>query len=504
MERGTMVRSLPARPDLAHLKKQAKALVRGGAAAHLTDAQRMVARDYGFSSWTRLKRHVESLSVDPREALVSAVRANDVDAAARLLDRHAELRRVLNDPLPGLSFGATILAPATQAANRDMVDLLVRYGADINAKSHWWAGGFGMLDLCPPEFASFLIERGARLTAYSASRLGRLADLERLIAGDAALVHERGGDGQTPLHVAATVDIARFLVDRGADLDAIDVDHESTAAQYAIRDRQDVASFLIARGARTDILAVSALGDLTRVQKFLDDDPDCVRTTVSAEYFPMRDPEAGGSIYIWTLGANKTAHAIARQFGREDVYRLLMTHTPETLELVLACGFGDGAAVERLLAERPTLAAALTESERLSIVAAAQGNKLETVRLMLAAGWPVDARPSRGGTALHWAAFHGNVAMVRELLRYGPALDVRDGQYQVPPLGWALHGSRNGWHRDAADYAATVDALLSAGAAPVSTAGLDTTDEVLDVLRRHGMDVEPLAERAVDPQVRGL
>ena len=90
-----MPRPLPARPDLAHLKKQAKILVRSGAAPRLAEAQRMVARDYGFASWTQLKRHVETLTVNPVDALVSAVKANDVDAAKRLLENHAELREVL-------------------------------------------------------------------------------------------------------------------------------------------------------------------------------------------------------------------------------------------------------------------------------------------------------------------------------------------------------------------------------------------------------------------------
>jgi ankyrin repeat protein len=498
-----MPRPLPARPDLAHLKKQAKILVRSGAAPRLAEAQRMVARDYGFASWTQLKRHVETLTVNPVDALVSAVKANDVDAAKRLLENHAELREVLNDSLRGLAFGATILNPAVQWANVEMIDLLLRFGADVASKSHWWAGGFGVLDVCTPEFAAALLERGALLTVYSASRLGRVADVERLVTDDPTSVHQRGGDGQTPLHVAATVEVARFLVEHGADVDSLDIDHESTPLQYAIRDRQDVARYLVERGARTDILAASALGDRARVQRFLDEDPDSIRVSVTAEYFPMRDPRAGGSIYIWTLGANKTAHVVAREFGRNDVYRLLMSRTPESLELALACEFGDREAVERMLAARPNLAAALAPSERQSLVAAAERNKTDAVRLMLAAGWPVDTRGPRGATALHWAAWHGNLDMVRAILEFAPSLDVEDGEYRSRPLGWAFHGSENGWNREKGDYAATVDALLSAGARPDSGAGLDASDELLDVLRRHGISTESSAIE-VDEQVRGM
>jgi hypothetical protein len=64
-----MSRHLPARPNLEHLRKQAKDLLpelrRREPAAQLADAQHVIARGYGFASWPKLKAHVESLSVVP-------------------------------------------------------------------------------------------------------------------------------------------------------------------------------------------------------------------------------------------------------------------------------------------------------------------------------------------------------------------------------------------------------------------------------------------------------
>src|SRR5438445_13326781 len=54
-------RPLPDRPDLRHLKNQAKDLFRAGDARSLTDAQFKIARLYGFASWPKLKAHVDSL-----------------------------------------------------------------------------------------------------------------------------------------------------------------------------------------------------------------------------------------------------------------------------------------------------------------------------------------------------------------------------------------------------------------------------------------------------------
>jgi hypothetical protein len=60
-----MTRNLPPHPNLDHLKKQAKALLRKmkqeNFVAKLADAQFAIAREYGFASWPKLKAYVESL-----------------------------------------------------------------------------------------------------------------------------------------------------------------------------------------------------------------------------------------------------------------------------------------------------------------------------------------------------------------------------------------------------------------------------------------------------------
>jgi Glyoxalase superfamily protein len=57
-----MSRDLPPRPHLDHLRKQAKELLQTlqqqDPRSRLADAQHAIARQYGFSSWPRLKAHV--------------------------------------------------------------------------------------------------------------------------------------------------------------------------------------------------------------------------------------------------------------------------------------------------------------------------------------------------------------------------------------------------------------------------------------------------------------
>ena len=459
-----MPRELPEHPSLEHLKKQAKDLLHDGRATQLAEAQRLVARDYGFASWAKLKAHVESFAADPRLAFAAAIKSHDAANVARVLERFPDFKSRLDEPLANAGFGSLPIVAAAEARDRDIVDLLVRSGANIDAVNDWWAGGFGVLDVAAPDMVEFLLDRGATMTAHAAARLGRLENLERIVSADPSAVHKRGGDGQTPLHFASTVDVARYLVEHRADIDARCVDHESTPAQWMIRDRQDVARFLVSQGCRTDILMCSALGDLERVRAHLDADPASIHTAVDRAHFPMRDERAGGTIYQWSLGAFKTPHLIARELGHEQVFELLMSRSPASLRLTTACELGDDATVDALLRENPGIVAHLTEDERRRAALAAELNDTRAVRTLLRAGWPVDALTNQNGaSALHWAGFHGNVAMVKEILRYHPPLELVEKGFGGTPLTWTSYGSVHGYAKNP-DYPATVNALLDAGA----------------------------------------
>ncbi|SPE26083.1 Ankyrin [Candidatus Sulfopaludibacter sp. SbA6] len=511
-----MSRELPEKPNLEHLKKQAKELLRqcqqGDAAAierfgsvvsfsapaslKLADAQHVIAHDYGFATWTKLKEHVESLvrGLEPAAMLSAAVSASDADKVARVLESHPELKAQINEPMTNYGGGMQALLAAVQRSDRQTIDVLLGAGADINARSRWWAGGIGVLDECAPGMAAFLMERGATLDAHSAARLGMFGELQELVTADPGVTAARGANGQTPLHFASTVETAQYLLEHGADIDARDLQHESTPAQHMLRvvqarhyprDRQDIARHLVARGCRTDMLMAAALGDLELVRRHLDADPDRIRMRVSEVYFPKQDPRSGGTIYNQIFGPQRTPHLVARDFGREEVFQLLMARSPEDVKLAQACDLGDESAFRALLADHPNMLETQTDDDRRRLPDAAQNNNTVAVRLMLEAGWPVDATGEYDMTSLQWAAWHGNAEMVREILRYRPQLEL-NCQHKITALGSALHGSENSWHRETGDYAATVEALLDAGAqAPKLTDDLEASQAARDVLRRH-------------------
>src|SRR5205814_8496435 len=133
-----------------------------------------------------------------------------------------------------------------------------------------------------------------------------------------------------------------------------------------------------------------------------------------------------------------------------------MDHSPADVRLIAACWMDDERVVKSVIAEHPDLVAVLSGAYRRQVAHAARNNNLAAVRLLLAAGLPVDARGQHGATPLHWAAFHGNAEMTRAILRHNPPLEQTESDFHLPALGWAIYGSENGWYKKSGDYAGTV------------------------------------------------
>src|SRR3989442_297948 len=164
-----MIKSLPSRPNLEQLKNQAKDLLKSlksgnpdaiqrvreshprwsGASEpvnaselSLVDAQLVIAREYGFANWPKLKEHVDAVVLDagdPMELFKQAFADHDADLFRRLLERYPDLKAKINEPVA--AFDAPVI---TRVRSREMLEVLLAAGADINARSRWWAGGFGL------------------------------------------------------------------------------------------------------------------------------------------------------------------------------------------------------------------------------------------------------------------------------------------------------------------------------------------------------------------------
>ena len=188
-------RPLPDRPNLRHLKDQAKDLLKSGTAASLTDAQFKIARLYGFASWPKLKAHIDSL--EEIGQLKQAIDTNDLDRVKTLMTRNPSLHRAplgygkdgpltwvaecrvpRESPSPARLAMATwmlehgsdvhqggdgpLMRAALNAYRIPMMELLVSHGADVNAL---WHGHFPIIfapcESLDPAALKWLLDHGA-------------------------------------------------------------------------------------------------------------------------------------------------------------------------------------------------------------------------------------------------------------------------------------------------------------------------------------------------------
>ncbi len=91
-----------------------------------------------------------------------------------------------------------------------------------------------------------------------------------------------------------------------------------------------------------------------------------------------------------------------------------------------------------------------------------------------------------GHTPLHFAAWHGNIDMVRGLIAHNAPINVFETEHGGNPLAWALHGSLHSWHRDKGDYPARY-AGSPRRRRPDSQPEqpLEATEEVLEIIQPH-------------------
>ncbi len=420
-------------------------------------------------------------------AFRDAVTRGEVSTVGRLLELQ-HVRQQVNAPM--FAFGQR--AAHIAAKNALLLEVLMAAGADLNLKSEWENGPYTVLDNATEQTARLLLSRGAKLTPNVAARLGWIDELRDLLAADPSLVHARGGDGQQPLHEAATVAIADLLLDLGADVDARCIDHKSTAAQYALAERPEICRRLLERGASADIFMPARLGDAGLASRVLASDPQAIAARVNE---PGYAPVPPFNIYCWTLGFGLSPHDVALKFGHRDVYDLLLQHSSAHVRFINTVLAGDEAGARAFIERDPSLLLSLTPADHSRLAHAIFDGRREAAHLMLRLGFDETAGGIDGGTALHAACWIGDVDLVEKILERGRVpLEARDPVHFSTPLGWAAFGSV---HRRArgGDYCVVVDRLVAAGAdtrapgngQPLSLVAMaEGNPEVQARLRKHG------------------
>ncbi len=521
--------TLPDRPDLAHLRKQAKdllaavrrgqadavALVRStmpaGAADgparpfRLHDAQRCIARSYGFASWPELAACVAALrhaSADRSVLLPELLRllyAGDIaggtnrsrpEAAARLLERRPDLRgddpwlacavgdlasvraAIAGDPAwPNRPGGPLLLPPLVAATHSGLLRhhsyrplilaaarVLLDAGADPNQSV---PGRWPPASLAEPS-------AGHPLSAlYGAAGQARDEELTRMLLAAGA----NPNDNESLYHSLESPPITRLLLEAGARI-------EGTNAQYRVLDFEEIeALHLLIDFGRREQPPLDWSGPLLFAIR-RGRSPAHVGALLAAGADAAARTEDGTSTY-----------RLALRYGMADVSALLhgAAGEPPPLSLeerfVAACAAGDDAEARRLQAERPDLPMSLPQAELRMLPEMAALGRGAAVRLMVERGWPLE---TAGGdwqaSALNLAVFRGDAEMARFLLEHGADWRSQHGMGDnvCGTLSWASVNEPVA----EGDWAACAEALLAHGMPRGAPAEGHGDDVVVDGRRR--------------------
>ncbi len=483
-------RGLPGNANLEQLKKGAKSFQRavragdGGAAAVVrefhprlpdaqagspelerftrADAQLVIARQFAFASWPKLKAHlelVERYARSPHEQPVGEPLADEqavIDEFLRLAcltygdddpDRLRRAQSLLQEhEWLGRASIHTIAATGDIDAARELLDRGPAQASLVGGPHRWEPllyltysrVGVGP-DRSAVGVARLLLEHGADPNA------GYL--WEGLVPPFTALTGALGGGGTIPAHPERLA-LARLLLEAGADAN----DGQALYNQgWGSDPQEDWLELLFEFGLGT--------GDGGPWRRLLGERQDSPRAMVedllmaaAAHGFTDRvrkllargvNLDGRGSKHPIYQGRSPVQEAALS--GHMDVVSMLVdagaSWDHDDVDALLAVAMaGDRDAVTRLLAADPSMPDRAIGRRPDQLVRAAGQDSYEAVALLIELGFDVNARTRTA--PLHEAAMRGDIPVIRLLLDHGADPNMHDTDYDATPAGWAEHHGR--------------------------------------------------------------
>jgi ankyrin repeat protein len=472
-------RSLPGRPSLRHLRDEAKARRRAGEFPTLSLAQLAVAREYGFSSWPRLKLHVDALTLDGAEraeGLVRSACSSNVRRAQALLD--------VDPALAGHD-----LACACVTGEAETVARLVGPAPDRASAPTGPLGRAPILYACFSRLGRGGPQRAAGIRAVVGVLLDAGADPDaRFMHGDWVQSTLYGAAG-----IAGDAELTAMLLAAGADPDDRGPVHSVGEALYHACEQPDPECARLLIDAGTDAGTVThCLGralnfpNIAMIRMFCEHGARpaphhlgqavwCRRGVETVELLLDAGAPADGD----PAGDAPTPLQVALRWGDGDVAALLQARGADASRVTGAdralgawLAGDDGAAPPDGSLEQRR---ALDQMLEMAIDRGEQGTVGRLLDAGAAAAGPLveEGEEAPEFTPLGVAAWRGYADVAAELVKHGAPTEFPGGGSAI---GAALHGSRHCQDPqggptmgtidevDLRRYRATVRALLALGA----------------------------------------
>lgn len=227
--------------------------------------------------------------------LVRAVKKNDVQAAANLLDQGAnpQARHLLN-------FGLPVLHMAAAGGYEEMAMLLISKNADV----------------------SRFEEIGRTMPLHEAAKTGNVS-IVRAMLDKGASINDRTGDGNTALHYATLYghkNLTVFLLNNGAGVDVKNARNETPLHLSAGHENADIPALLIEKGANINATSGYNWTPL-HMAAFRND------TAMTALLLSKN-----ADITIRSTDDNKTAYGLALVKGHASIIELIAPHEKKIQE----------------------------------------------------------------------------------------------------------------------------------------------------------------------------